>query len=204
MARRSSLGARSFARAFLRPGGEAAGAVSPAAAAAVTTATEAEEALAALKALAPFLEAIPGRAGGRSDAARLERMLREAAGTVPEGAAGLERAIRLIVLLVRRNLRNLVVPVIREGEKILDAMEGTLEVRLESAGPMDGDILDALKQRLAARTGVKQIRIVPADDPELLGGCRLVIGSEALDASLRGQIGQMAADLRAVIPAGGI
>jgi hypothetical protein len=186
----------------------------------VTTVAEAEEALGALKALAPALEAIPGRAGGRSDAARLERMLREAAGATrtagtgqaagagqegaADGTAGLERAIRLVVLLVRKNLRHLVAPVIREGERIIDAMKGTLEVRLESAGPMDGDILDALKERLAAETGAKQIRIVPVDESELLGGCRLVIGSEALDASLRGRIGQMAADLRAVIPAGGM
>jgi F0F1-type ATP synthase delta subunit len=171
------------------------------------TVTEAEEALGALKALTPALEAIPGRAAGRGDAARLERMLREAAGTVKDaadGAVGLERAIRLAVLLVRRNLRHLIVPVIREGERIIDTMKGTLEVRLESAGPMDGDFLDALKQRLAAGTGAQQIRIVPVDAPELLGGCRLVIGSEAVDASLRGRIAQMTADLRAVIPAGGM
>jgi hypothetical protein len=179
---------------------------------------EAEEALAALKALAPALEAIPGRMAGRSDAARLERMLRgavrdtvQAAGTASGAGnagsadgAGLERAIRLAALLVRRNLRHLAVSVIREGERIIDAMKGTLEVRLESAGPMEGDLLDALKQRLAAKTGAKQVRIVPADDPELLGGCRLVMGSEALDASLRGRIAQMAADLGAVIPAGGM
>jgi hypothetical protein len=217
---------------------------------------EAEEALAALRALAPALEAIPGRMGGRSDADRLERMLRGAvrdtvrgaAGAMPggtdgagnaggtggecgadgagnaggtgsadgaampggagseggTGGAGLERAICLAALLVRRNLRRLAVPVIREGERIIDAMKGTLEVRLESAGPMDGDFLDALKQRLAAGTGAKQVRIVPVDDAGLLGGCRLVMGSEVLDASLRGRIAQMAADLGAVIPAGGV
>jgi F-type H+-transporting ATPase subunit delta len=209
MARRSSSGARNVARAFLQPVGEAA--LSPPAAAV----TAAGEALDAPKALAPALEAIPGRAAGRGDAARLERMLRdtvrEAAGApwgsaaaVEDTTAGLERAIRLAALLVRKNLRHLIVPVIREGERIIDAMRGTLEVRLESAGPMDGDILDALKQRLVAKTGAKQIRIVPVDAPELLGGCRLVIGTEAFDASLRGQIARMAADLRAAVPAGGM
>jgi F-type H+-transporting ATPase subunit delta len=188
MYRSSSSGARNFAGAFLRPVGAAA-----------------PEALAALKALAPVLEAIPGRPAGRNDAARLERMLRDAAGeALREDAAGVERAIRLVTLLVRRNLRHLLVPVIREGERIIDAMQGTLEVRLESAGPVDGDFLDALKQRLAAGTGAKEIRIVPAEDPGLLGGYRLLVGAEAFDASMRGRIAQMAADLRAAVPAGGI
>ncbi|MDR2160048.1 MAG: F0F1 ATP synthase subunit delta [Treponema sp.] len=206
MGKRFFRSARSFAGALLRAAdaGHAAGAaVSPAAVA------KAEDALGALKALAPCLENIPGRMGGRDDAARFERMIRRAAGIMPEDGtaddtAGLERAIRLVALLVRRNLRYLVVPVIREGEQIVDAMKGTLEVRLESAGPMEGDFLDALKERLAAGTGAKQIRIVPADDPKLLGGCRLIIGSEAIDASLRGRIAKMAADLQAVLPAGGV
>jgi hypothetical protein len=206
MVKRSLSSARNFAGAFLRTaetGYTIGTAASPAAVA------KAENALDALKALAPCLGAIPGRMGGQGDAARLERTLRTAAGAVKGAAtdddtAGLERAIRLAVLLVRRNLRHLVVPVIREGERIVDAMKGTLEVRLESTGPMDGDFLDALKEQLAAGTGAKQIRIIPVKEPGLLGGCRLVIGSEAVDASLRGRIAKMAADLRAVIPAGGM
>ncbi|MDR1899893.1 MAG: F0F1 ATP synthase subunit delta [Treponema sp.] len=195
MDRRSSSGARNFAGAFLR-----------------LPAAEAEEALAALKALVPCVAAIPGRVGGRGDAARLERMMRKAAERVRGGAAadstaGLERAIRLVTLLVRKNLRHLAASVVREGERIIDGMKGTLEVRLESAGPVDEDFLDALRERLSAcrapGTGAKRVRIVPVDEPALLGGYRLVIGGETIDASLRGQIRKMAADLRATLPAGG-
>jgi F-type H+-transporting ATPase subunit delta len=163
--------------------------------------------LAFLKELYPQIRHIPGAVSGTTAAAQLERMLGIAvqrSRLSPETAAspGLAAASRLIILLVRKGLFRRSGAVIREIERILDHKRGILTVTVETPFPLDGEFQEALRRGLQKRTGASEVKLLIRIVPELLGGCRLRIGSESLDASLRGQIQKMAADLQAA--SGGI
>lgn len=76
-----------------------------------------------------------------------------------------------------------------------DRAAGIQEVLVESATPLAEPAQKQLADALAARLG-KQIRLVTAEDPALLGGVRVRIGDEVIDASVRGQLSQLVAALR--------
>ncbi|MDR0878084.1 MAG: F0F1 ATP synthase subunit delta [Treponema sp.] len=156
-----------------------------------------EEGLAVLQALVPGIKNIHRRLSGTTAASQLEKMIRQSAAQAGITATAMETAIRFIALLVRKNLFGRIDLVIKNIEKIIDERNGVLELTLESAQPLDVEFQNTLKTKLIQETGAKEIRIIPRLLPELLGGCRLLIGSEAIDASLRGRIRKMAADLDA-------
>ena len=165
--------------------------------------------LACLRALVPPVQAIPGALFGRSAARRLEKILREsiAAAGFPgskEGAAAdpaalpaAEYAVRFISLLVEKNFFKHIDPLLRRIEKLLDEQKGILDVTAESAVPPDGAFEEALRRVIMQKTGAAGIRMQSRLAPELLGGYRLRIGGFYVDASLKGQIEQMAANLAA-------
>ncbi|MDR2029476.1 MAG: F0F1 ATP synthase subunit delta [Treponema sp.] len=160
------------------------------------------EGLAVLKEICPQVSRIPGVVSGSTAAAQLDRMIQaaiEKARLSPETAAspGLRAARRFIILLVRKGLFHHSGAAIQEIEKILDHRKGILTVTVETPFPPDGEFQEALKRGLQKKTGALGFKLLIRIVPELLGGCRLCIGSEFLDASLRGQIQKMAADLQA-------
>jgi F-type H+-transporting ATPase subunit delta len=157
--------------------------------------TNAGEGLALLRAVFPLVRGIPGEVSGRAAAFRLEKMLRAAAGTGE--SPGMEAAIRLLVLLVKKGNLRFSEAVTGAIEKILDRQRGTLECVLEAAAPPEEDFQEDLKKALIKKTGATEVRVLPRINPELLGGFRLRLGDEVLDASLRGQLEQMAADMEA-------
>jgi F-type H+-transporting ATPase subunit delta len=157
----------------------------------------AEEGLAVFKALLPPVTGLRREVSGAGAALRLEGMIRAAASQTGIRPPGLEGAIRLIALLVKRGRLTCGGEVADAIEKLLDEKKGTVTAVLESAFPPGEEFLAALQQELIKKTGAGRVRILPRTLPELLGGCRLRIGSESIDASLRGQLAKMAADLGA-------
>ena len=73
--------------------------------------------------------------------------------------------------------------------------EGVKEADIASAFPIDDKTLETLKRdletRFKARVNVT-VRIVP----ELIGGVRIAIGDQVIDASVRGKLANMAAALK--------
>ncbi|MDR2258423.1 MAG: F0F1 ATP synthase subunit delta [Treponema sp.] len=157
----------------------------------------AEEGLAAFKALLPPVENLRGEVAGAAQAIRLEGMIRAAAAETGFRSPGLEGAIRLITLLVKKNRLAYGGRVAEGIEKLLNEKKGIVEVVLETAVPPEAEFGEALKKALIKKTGAGEIRVLPRVLPELLGGCRLRIGGRSIDASLRGQLAKMAADLGA-------
>jgi F0F1-type ATP synthase delta subunit len=70
-----------------------------------------------------------------------------------------------------------------------------LAVTVESATPLDRAFEEQLKQRIRERLGAAAVKLNAAVVPDLLGGYRLRIGGFFIDASLKGQMEQMKADL---------
>ncbi|MDR2690215.1 MAG: F0F1 ATP synthase subunit delta [Azoarcus sp.] len=73
--------------------------------------------------------------------------------------------------------------------------EGVLEARIASAFPLDDASLASLKTDLEARFKAR-IDVTVSIDPSLIGGVRIAVGDEVIDASVRGKLANMAAALK--------
>ena len=73
--------------------------------------------------------------------------------------------------------------------------EGVKEAKIASAFPLDDTTLASLKADLEARFKAK-LDVSVSIDPELIGGVRIAIGDEVIDASVRGKLANMAAALK--------
>jgi F-type H+-transporting ATPase subunit delta len=99
------------------------------------------------------------------------------------------------LLLLVENGRLGVLPEIRDlFEELRREHEGVLEVEVTSAFPMDEAQLAQLRQKLQAKYG-RQVQASVSVEPELIGGVRVKIGDEVLDASVRGKLQGMASAL---------
>ena len=73
--------------------------------------------------------------------------------------------------------------------------EGVLEADIASAFPLDDATLASLKADLEARFKAR-LNVQVHIDPELIGGVRIAVGDEVIDASVRGKLANMAAALK--------
>lgn len=73
--------------------------------------------------------------------------------------------------------------------------EGVLEAEIASAFPLDDAALATLKADLEARFKAR-LNVTVNIDPELIGGVRIAVGDEVIDASVRGKLANMAAALK--------
>ena len=81
--------------------------------------------------------------------------------------------------------------------EFVDERTGVVEARVQSAQAMTGPQTEALVAALARRTG-KTIRLQLRQDPSILGGVKVQIGSTVYDASIQGQLRLLKAQLLSV------
>ena len=94
------------------------------------------------------------------------------------------------------NERLQVLPEIRElYVDLKNGQEGVQEADIASAFPLDDAALAALKADLEDRFKVA-VNVNVSIDPELIGGVRIAVGDEVIDASVRGKLANMAAALK--------
>ncbi len=78
--------------------------------------------------------------------------------------------------------------------ELVDQRAGILDAHVASARPLTEAQNEALIRTLGARTG-KTIRVRWKQDPALLGGLKVQVGSTVFDASLQGQLRVLKAQL---------
>jgi hypothetical protein len=142
------------------------------------------------------VSALPGVPHGRKAAARLEAALRGYLGGagVTEGKTGVEMALRLLCLLVRRGLWEhaaLLPPAIT---RLYRQKAGIASVTIEEAGSFfSGDDDKAafsvkLEGIVKAKTGARAVEIECRINPALIGGCRVYLSGDRYDFSLAGEL----------------
>jgi F-type H+-transporting ATPase subunit delta len=89
---------------------------------------------------------------------------------------------------------NLLPDLQRTFADLVDERAGIVEARVVSAQPLSEAQSQALVASLGRRTG-KTIRLSWSQDPTLLGGLKVQVGSTVLDASLQGQLRQLKTQL---------
>jgi len=85
---------------------------------------------------------------------------------------------------------NLLPDLRRTFADLVDEQAGIVEAKVTSAQPLSAAQSKALVASLGTRTG-KTIRLSWSQDPALLGGLKVQVGSTVLDASLQGQLRQL-------------
>lgn len=167
---------------------------------AVTGVDEAALALELFRLMAATVLSIRGQVAGTMAARRLGELFRRVFAAVPpQGgeaeARSRELALGLITLLVKKDL-------LRRGDRIIEAIEeeldrrrGILRADLDFARDPGGELTEQLKKALMAKTGASGVRLRTNLVPALLAGCRLRIGSDSIDASLRARLKGLEAEL---------
>jgi len=107
-----------------------------------------------------------------------------------------ENGQNLIKVLVEYG-RMSVLPAISSAFEELKAQdEGTLDAQIIAAAkPSDAEIKDLVK-RLESKFG-KKIEASVSVDPELIGGIKIIVGDTVIDASVKGQLQNLAYTLSA-------
>jgi F-type H+-transporting ATPase subunit delta len=160
------------------------------------------EGLQAFKAISAWVKKLPGAVFGSFQAERVSALVLEAGAKAGFGKGGeispaLKTAARFTSLLIKKNYFRHVDSVIKEAEKLLDKRQGVLRIFTESAFPLDGETEKRISEEIKRSTGAKEIFAEQKINPELIGGYRLRIGDEIIDASIRLQLKLMAKELAA-------
>ena len=140
-----------------------------------------------------FVAADSGMKAGFSDPSLSSSQLHELVlGIAGDLTAEQQNFVRVLV----NNDRLLVLPEIRDlFVQLKNEHEGVLEAQIASAFPLDDATLAALKADLEARFKAA-INVTVTLAPELIGGVRIAVGDEVIDASVRGKLANMAAALK--------
>lgn len=111
-------------------------------------------------------------------------------------AGGLSEEQKNFVRQLVDNERLLVLPEIHDLFVALrNRHEGIKQAHITSAFPLDDAALKQLLADLAPRFKGK-LQTTVSVDPELIGGVRIAVGDEVIDASVRGKLATMAAALK--------
>lgn len=156
----------------------------------------------ATNALGPWQQALDRMAAVAADAqmvecignprllsAQVAQLFLDVVGSV---SAEQQNFVRLLV----DNERLQVLPEIRElYVELKNGQEGVQEADIASAFPLDDATLKNLVAELEARFKCK-IQATVSLDPELIGGVRIAVGDQVIDASVRGKLAAMATALQ--------
>jgi len=162
----------------------------------------AKDATEATNALGPWQQALDRMAAVAADAqmvecignprllpAQVAQLFLDVVGSV---SAEQQNFVRLLV----DNERLQVLPEIRDlYVELKNGQEGVQEADIASAFPLDDATLKNLVAELEARFKCR-IQATVSLDPELIGGVRIAVGDQVIDASVRGKLASMATALQ--------
>ncbi|MDR0496421.1 MAG: ATP synthase F1 subunit delta [Treponema sp.] len=141
-----------------------------------------EDSFNTLKALASWISLLPGTVFGREAAEKLEPLIRKGI------SAAQETVIRFFLLTVKKNKIRHIDLIIREIKKALDIKRGVIEVSAEYAFQPGKEFESLVQETIKKRTGASRVELTAKINQELIGGYRLRIGDEIIDASVRCQL----------------
>ncbi|MDN3578262.1 F0F1 ATP synthase subunit delta [Chitinimonas viridis] len=147
------------------------------------------EALAVLAAAAQDPLAVEFAANPKFSASQVHALLTELLG------ARATPQVSNFVATVLEGRRFVLLPHIADlFEQLKAAAEGSVTAHIESAFELNAAQVEELKSILARRVG-KKIDTTVTVTPELIGGVRMTLGDDVIDASVRGKLAALSARL---------
>lgn len=93
----------------------------------------------------------------------------------------------LLVLVDRRRIM-LLEGVCKQFQALLRKLNQTILAEVTSVNELNDEQKQSLKEKVMVMTGARGVELETKLDPELIGGVIIKVGSQVLDASLRGQL----------------
>jgi F-type H+-transporting ATPase subunit delta len=97
-----------------------------------------------------------------------------------------DRAARVVTLMLQARRRG-AFPVLTELQRLVRLDRDRRSARVESAAPLSDDLKAAVEASVAQLYG-HDMEVTFADDPALIGGMRLAVGSDVFDGSVRARL----------------
>ena len=108
------------------------------------------------------------------------------------GRIGMSKTARnLIAVMIAHQRLNEVHEVLASYAVVADAEQSITEVEIVSARPLDEANRKLLEEQVSKLSGGQQVRATYSEDPVLLGGAVIKIGSTVYDGSVRAQLQQL-------------
>lgn len=101
-----------------------------------------------------------------------------------------ERTLKFLRLLNRKGRLGHLSPITAALDELVQERFGRIEVDVYTVEPIGQGELDTLNKRLSETLG-KQIVLHPYTDPSMIGGIRLRLGDQLIDASVRSELNRL-------------
>jgi F-type H+-transporting ATPase subunit delta len=106
--------------------------------------------------------------------------------------AGMSRAVRNFIAVIANNQRlHEMRSMVESFAEVVDEQSSTAEAEIVSAHALDESNRRLLEERIAKLTGSQKVHATYSEDPTLLGGAVVTIGSTVYDGSIRSQLAQL-------------
>lgn len=96
--------------------------------------------------------------------------------------------LNFLMILVDRGRIFFLEGIARQYQAILRQLKGTVLAEVTSAVELNDAQKDTVRQKVTALVGAQQVDLETRIDPDLIGGVIIKVGSQVIDASLRGQL----------------
>lgn len=93
-----------------------------------------------------------------------------------------------LMLLVDRRRVMFLEGICRQYQVLLRKLKQTVLAEVTSTVELNDDQKNSIREKVKAMTGASQVDIETTINPELIGGVIIKVGSQVVDASLRGQL----------------
>ncbi|MEL7512949.1 MAG: ATP synthase F1 subunit delta [Cyanobacteria bacterium J06554_3] len=93
-----------------------------------------------------------------------------------------------LMLLVDRGRIYLVEPILQQFQALVRELKQTVLAQVTSAIELTDEQKETVRQKVQSMTSAKSVELETTLDPDVLGGVIIQIGSQVLDASIRGQL----------------
>lgn len=98
-------------------------------------------------------------------------------------------------LLVDKGRINFVTTILKRYQELLRQLRKTVLAEVTATVELSDAQKDQIRQKVATMTGAQQVDLEVTLDPDLLGGVIIKVGSQVVDASLRGQLRRLSMQL---------
>lgn len=96
--------------------------------------------------------------------------------------------LSFLLLLVDRGRVAFLTPILQQYQTLLRELNNTVLADVTAAIELSEDQQNAIRDRVKTMTGANSVELSVMVDPSLLGGLIIKVGSQVIDASLRGQL----------------
>lgn len=106
--------------------------------------------------------------------------------------------LNFLMLLVDRGRIAFLGGICKQFQSLLRDLRQTVLAEVISAVELNDGQQDALRQKVIGFTGARQVELDIRIDPDLIGGVIIKVGSQVIDASLRGQLRRIGVSLNSI------